>query len=62
MFKKKKQLKSEQRAHKSTYRNPVLVRGRVLNRMFELKGKLPEYIQGATRPDFLECSGAQVWL
>ena len=41
MFKKKK-LKPEQRAHKSpTYRNPVLIRGRVLHRIFELKGELP---------------------
>lgn len=42
MFKKKNKLKPEQRAHKSpTYRNPVLTRGRVLYRIFELKGELP---------------------
>lgn len=41
-LKRKNKLKPEQRAHKSpTYRNPVLTRGRVLYRIFELKGELP---------------------
>jgi hypothetical protein len=32
-----------------------LSRGRVLNRVFELKGELPDYFQEKSKPDFVEC-------
>lgn len=41
-LKQKNQLKPEWRACKSlTYRNPMLIWGRVSHRIFELKGELP---------------------